>query len=262
MTNIKNRLYIFSTTILAVLLSVLHAVALCTAYDGSVGYFDGTPLVVTMQILYALVAVWCLVIPFLTAKESTSAAPPTFPMIFTGYFSGILFLFSGILLLRSALASPSTPMLVYLLAIFTLLAAPFFLTVGKKAHAALGFLALGFLFCLLFYVYFDMYVTINSPLKVALQLSILSALLFVLCEIRRGIGKPMPRITASARHLCVLFCLPTSVAHLVFGASDACGTLERSVISPVFSLPLLALALFALSEMLFEKRKEKICKTS
>ncbi len=257
MTNIKNKLYLLSAALLAVLLTALHTASLLTAYDGTVGYFNNTPLVITMRILYALGAVWCLVIPFLTPKKTSPAAPPTIPMTFTGYFSGILFLFSGILLLRSALAAQNTPTLVYLLATFTLLAAPFFLTVGKKMHAPCGFLVLGFLFCLLFYIYFDMYVTINSPLKVALQLAILSAMLFALCEIRRGIGKSMPHITAAARPLCALFCLPTSVAHLVFGASNACGPLERSVISPVFSLPLLALALFALAEMLFEKRTEK-----
>lgn len=260
----KNRLYYTSVAILAAILSVLHTLSLLTIYDTEVGYLNSTPLVILLRILYVLGAAWCLSIPFLLPKETPFISRYSNAHTLLSYFAAILFILSGISILAKSLSAaslsfPTTSALTPVLGIFTALASVFFFTARQDAkksrmpHAICGFLVLGFLFSLLFYIYFDMYVTINSPLKNAIQLSVLSALLFTLCQIRAGIGKSTPRITVASRLLCVLFCLPTAISHLFFGASNLCDPLERTVVSPFLSLPLLALGIFALSETIFYK---------
>ena len=256
----KTRLFSVFTALLTVLLAVLHTLSLLTAYNTEVGYLDSTPLVITMRVLYVLGAIWCLALPFLLPKEASFAKEHTVPHIAFGYLAAILLALSGIsLLLNPPVATGIAAKILPVLAVLTLLASAFFFANAaspKKLgtmRAIFGFLVLAFLLCFLFYIYFNMYVTINSPLKNALQLSILCALLFTLCQIRLSIGKTVPRIAMTSRPLCVLFCLPTAVSHLVFGTSELCGALERTITSPFLSLPLLAIGIFALSEMIFYK---------
>lgn len=257
----KNRLYSASVILLAAVLTVIHTVALLTTYDTEVGYFESTPLILILRITYAVGTAWCATVPFLMPTPTPSSRPQTILRLTFKHFAAILLLFSGISALAKSFGTTSltTPSILPILGILAALSSSFFFTApttDKKpgtAHALCGFVVLAFLFCFLFHVYFDMHVTINSPLKTALQLSILSAMLFILFEIRSALGKPMPRITLAPRLLCILFCIPTAVAHLFFGASELCGVLERTVISPVLSLPLLAIGAFALSELNFNK---------
>jgi len=260
----KNRLYLLSLIPLTALLAALHTAALLTAYDPEVGYFESTPLVLVMRILYIVGAAWCVALPFALPKGTPYAQAYAIPHNAIRYSAAALFIFSGIVGLAKSLgtanlSTPSTSAILPILSILTALASAFFFAQPKDAkkpsavHASCGFLVLAFLFCFLFHVYFYMYVTINSTLKTMLQLSVLSAMLFTLFEIRHSLGKPMPRIAIAPRLLCVLFCIPTAIAHLCFGASALCGTLERTVISPTLSLPLLALGIFALSELIFHK---------
>ncbi len=261
---IKSRLYFLSVIILTALLSGIHTACLLTSYNGDVGYLDSTPLVLIMRILYVCGALWCLAIPLISPKEEPLPSVDTIPHIILSNLAGSLFLFSGVCLFINFVSAHTGTALKPFLAVFATLASIFFFTESKLSqklraiHAPCGFLVLGFLFCLLFHIYFDMYVTINSPLKTALQLSVLSAMLFTLFEIRAGIGKPMPRVAIAARLLCTLFCLPTAISHLVFGASALCGALEKTVIDPFFSLPLLAIGLFAASQLIFRRDTKNI----
>jgi hypothetical protein len=256
----KTRLFFASASLLTVLLTVLHTLSLLTAYNTEVSYLDSPPLVITMCVLYAFGALWCLVLPLLLPKETPFAKERAVPHVAFGYLAAILLVLSGIsLLLNPPAATGIAAKTLPALAVLTLLASAFFFVdaASKKrlgtVRAIFGFPVLMFLLCFLFYIYFNMYVTINSPLKNALQLSILSALLFMLCQIRSAISKPMPRIAIASRLLCALFCLPTAVSHLVFGTSELCGALEETVASPLLSLPLLAIGIFALSETIFYK---------
>lgn len=269
----KSRVYSLSVVILAVLLSALRTVCLLTAYNSDVGYLDSTPLVLVTRGLYIIGALWCFAIPFLPQKAERLSSIGSVPHIIFSNIAGSLSLFSGICIFINSLTSadravPGNTILPLFIGIFAALASIFFFSENPRlpklraAHASCGFLVLAFLFCLLFHIYFDMYVAINSPLKIALQLSILSALLFVLHEIRTAIGRPFSRIGTLSRFLCVLFCLPTAISHLILSSTEKLSYLAKDIISPFFSLSLLAIGIFAVSQLIFGKNTETIEKKS
>jgi hypothetical protein len=258
----KTGLYSLSILTFTLLLSVLRTACYLTAYESKVGYFASTPLVLVARVLYLLVAVWCLACPLLFLKETRPTPNPIHGVC--GKLAGSLFLFSGLCLLIDAFAQTpasfgTVAVLRPILGVFALLSSLFFFTEGSltpkmhTAHAAFGFAGLAFLFALLFYIYFDMYVTINSPIKNSLQLSILSAMLFLLYEIRDSIGRPPLRISIGIQSLCAIFCVPTAISQLIFERSSMCGEPERVLLSPFFSIALLAIGIFALSKLLSPK---------
>lgn len=266
----KSKLYFLSVLALTLLLSVLRTACFLTSYESDVGYFASTPTTAITAILYILATAWCLAAPLLFPKNSLPRATPSVTRNLCAMLAGSLFLFSGLCLGIGALASASSLRLV--IGCLAVSSSVFFFTDGTTApkrrtmHATFGFATLAFLFVLLFYVYFDMYVAINSPIKNALQLSILSAMLLVLYEIRKSIDRPRSRLSLPIRLLCALVCLPTAVSHLIFERSPMCRTLEKDLLSPFFSLALLGIGLFALVSTAFEKETEvkekKISKTS
>ena len=261
----KSKLYFLSALTLTLLLSGLRTACFLTSYESDAGYFASTPTASITTILYILAAAWCLAAPLLLSEKAEPSVTSNAARSVGSKLAGSLFLFSGLCLGIGALISTSALRLV--IGILGALASVFFFTDGgltskkRTLHAAFGFVVLAFLFALLFYVYFDMYVAINSPIKNALQLSILSAMLLVLCEIRDSIDRPHLRLSPAIRLLCALFCLPTAVSHLIFERSPLCGALEKELLTPFFSLALLGIGIFAFVSASFEKgtkAKEKI----
>ncbi len=264
----KTGLYFLSALTFTLLLSGLRTACFLTSYEADVGYFASTSLVLITKILYPIGAAWCLAAPLLLPKNGALEATFNTARSICSKIAGSLFLFSGICLLIGAISKMpvlfgSVAALRPILGIFAALAAVFFFTDGSRTpkkrttHAAFGFASLAFLFALLFYVYFDMYVTINSPIKNSLQLATLSAMLFVLYEIRDGIGRPALRLSVPIKLLCALFCIPTAVSHLIFERSSLCGALEKDLLSPFFSLALLGIGIFALVTLPSGKELDK-----
>jgi hypothetical protein len=259
----RNRLYFLSALTLTLLVSGMRTACLLTSYDSDVGYWASTPITVITTVLYILTAAWFLAAPLLLKKEELTDEVSTARLI-CGKLGGSLVLFAGLCLTISLsaegdYASPIPTALRPAVAVLALLSSAFFFTSGPRkaklrtAHAACGFLFLVFLFAFLFYVYFDMYVTINSPLKNALQLSILSSMLFALGEIRESIGRPPLPLSTPIKLLCALACLPTAISHLIFERSSLCGRFEENLLSPFLSLILLAVGIYALSTFPFGK---------
>ncbi len=264
-TNVK--LYFLSTIILTLLLSGLRTACFLTSFEQDVGYFSSTPLTVVTTVLYALSILWCLAALLLFPKNATLASTDGIGRAVIGKLTGSLFLFSGLCILIGRLAKSfpvvgGTSALLPILGIFAVLSSFFFFTDGVRteklgtAHATFGFAVLVFLFAFLFFTYFNMYVAINSPIKNSLQLSILSTLFFLLSEIRESIGGSRPRLSAVLGPLCAFFCVPTAVSHLILERSSLCNTPTKALISPFFSLTLLAIGIFALSRFPTEKKTD------
>ena len=262
----KTNLYFLSIILFAILLCILRTACMLTSYNTDVGYFENNVLVVLTQILSIIGVAWCIALSVILSKSAETVNINSQPHKIVSFFAGFIFLISGIAIILGSwklfpLNIPrSSTLFTLLFGIFTLLSSLFFFTKHAKrpraAHTACGFWVLIFLFCVLFHIYFDMYVAINSPLKIALQLSILSAMIFILFEIRKGLGMTIPRFSMAAQCLCVIFCLPTAVSHLIFGISSQSSWLTKNITSPLFSLPLLALGIFAALTPLFCKNEK------
>ena len=269
----KHRLYFLSSLTLTLLLTGLRTACFLTSYETNVGYLANTPTVFITRLMYILATAWCLAAPLLLPNDTTLQATSGIAQSICTTSAGALLLFSGICLLIGSLAkAPSifsfAPVLRPILGISASLSSIFFFAGGstsskkKKPHTAFGFALLIFLFALLLYSYFNMYVAINSPIKNALQLSILCAMIFTLCEIRESIGRPRLRISPAVKLLCALFCLPTAISHLIFERSSLCSALEKDLLSPFFALALLSIGIFALATFPLKKEMEKSEKKS
>ena len=248
----KNKKPFFVTILfLTLVLCILRSVCMLNNYQPQLGYFESSVSVITMRILYVLTVAFCIATPFLSAAQEDETNTVSVGQTAVSVFAGALILISGVGILAST-ANKAT--VTILLGLFMIAGSVFFFTKPpKRLHAYFGFAVLAFLFCMLFHIYFDMYVAINSPLKISLQLSLLSGMIYTLMLIRRAIGNPVPCIAISAELVCAVLCLPTSVSHLVYAIFGNPSMLTQNVLSPFISLPLFALGAFAVSRAIPKK---------
>ena len=69
--------------------------------------------------------------------------------------------------------------------------------------------------------YFDVYVTLNSPIKVSLQVGLLGFMLILLAELRFRVGRPLPRYSLAFLALGAYACLVGSIPLLLATAVGA-----------------------------------------
>jgi hypothetical protein len=220
-------------------------------YLPKLGYFDSSILVTLMKVLLTATVVLGAIVPFLTSVQSIEPATVSAGQTAVSVFTGALILISGIGILATATSNGSITLL---LGLFMIAGSVFFFTLRQKRICAyFGFATLAFLFCTLFYIYFDMFVTINSPLKISLQFSLLAGMVYVLMLIRDVIGAPAPRIAVGIELICMSLCLSTSVSHLVYTIFGNPSPLTSNVLSPFISLPLFALGTFAAFRSILRK---------
>ncbi len=257
----KVKVYSLSVLALTLLLTILRTICLLTSYEQNVGYFRDSLIVTLTQVLYAVSALWCLSPLLFIPKNSVEGISSHHPICLSAAFvTGLTFFVSGIVILFSnSLLMLFTGTVMSLSAFFFLSE----LSSTRKIAAArgwLGFFVPAALLLILFGIYFNMSVALNSPFKIALQLSLLSGLAFMLCEIRDQIGISMPRAGLVSRLLCLLTCFPTGVSHFIFTFSGKCDVLAKTVATPLYSIPLLTLALYAGSRLILYRNVEENAK--
>ena len=245
-----------SILLLTALLCVLRSICMMNDYIPKLGYFDTSALVITTKILFSVTIALCFTAPFLNDKQQEVACPATTGHTVFSMFAGFLMIISGI---GAILNATNTKPITLLLGLFTIAGSVFFFTEplssrkAERPRAYFSFSVLALLFCILFHIYFDMYVAINSPLKISLQLCLLGSMIYSLALIRRAIGKPASRIDVGAELACAALCLPTSVSHLIYAMFGNPSILMQNVLSPFVSLPLFALGAFTASRVIFKK---------
>ena len=243
----------FSVTILllTLLLCTLRSICMLNNYQPELGYFDSSALAISMKILLVATVAFGIITPFLTSAPSSDPPTASAGQTAVSVFSGALILISGIGILMSATSAGTVTLL---LGLFMMVGAAFFFTAPKKRlNAYFGFAVLAFLFCMLFHIYFDMYVAINSPLKISLQISLLTCMIYTLMLVRRAIKKTTPRFAVGIELACMTLCLSTSVSHLIYAIFGNPSALTQNVLSPFISLPLFAIGTFAASGAISQK---------
>ena len=84
--------------------------------------------------------------------------------------------------------------------------------------------------------YFDPYVTMNSPVKVAIQLGFLGLMLVLLAELRFRVGKALPRYSVAFLAIGSYACLVGSVPQLCAFAKSYFGKASVQPVSPRYAL--------------------------
>ncbi len=245
----KIRIYSLSVFFLTVALTALRALSLFFSFDYEIGYFDNSLLPEFFRALNLASLLWCLSALIFIPKDTTTAQKSASPLsagiaVACAVLIGISGLFLVLTNVKNGFGLPvACGSLLILGSAYPLCK----LSTSAKPTLGIcsGMLLVIALVLVMFIFHFDMYITINSPLKTSAFLSLVTGAVFLLCEMRFLFDDGMSRTFFVAKLLCVVLCLPTAVGNLILAFSSKMPLPARDILSPFLALPLLALALYA-----------------
>lgn len=182
---------------LAILAMALMTVAIFLDYEPDAHYFRAGAILPTAALISALLSAICGSIPALLCKGNPSGEGSPFSSGRAFPLSSVGFLLAGCTLLVSRASDvlrTAAGVLLLLASIYGFcLCAP---TLRQKTAliSLLGLIPI--LACILLnaYYYFDVSVEMNAPIKIALQITLLFAMLSYTGEVRFHLGRPVPRL--------------------------------------------------------------------
>ena len=200
---------------------VLRTICLLFCFEPDPGYFTAGILPTASNVLY----VAAVILPAVCVLLTPSAA---YPRELRTPLRSIPAIGLGVGLAAFAVASfllcfPARTSNIMLAPLFLGAASSFYylLTHNRNGiysdgRALLGYLPVLWSIAAVGDVYFDRYVTMNSPVKISLQLGFLGFMLIGLAELRFRIGRPLPRYAASfwaiGAYACLTGALPILIA--------------------------------------------------
>ena len=184
------------------LAGIFQLLAAFLSFDPNANYFVRGAILPMIACIFALVGVGCAIAFAFLAKatlpEKKPAAflPPAF--FFCALIPCVLSSADGSSKIADRLA-----IVAIILLIFSVLSCilPFFLKDQKHCGtlALLGIAPVLALAALPLYFYFDKSVEMNAPLKIDLQIGLLFGMFLFLCELRRLLDRPLPRLLIGLR---------------------------------------------------------------
>ncbi len=174
---------------------ILRTVALLVSFDTTVGYLDPGFLSTAARACYFVAPAVAIITALLIPKDTLPTELNIRAKTPVAYTTGVAFVVFAVASL--AMTLPAKTMVAP--ALLALPAAGYFLlSAGRTgrftpALSALGFTPILWAMAAIAQTYGDRYTTMNSPIKVALQMGFVG-LMFILCaELRFRLGKPLPR---------------------------------------------------------------------
>lgn len=221
------RVAFFSALGLTLAAAVLRTVAFLTAYDGLIGYFSaGASAVTVMYRILAAVAVLATAVcaRLIPADRTAALRLPTGadPLAILPFPALLLTAFYTLYSVYNATATSN--ILWTICGVTALIGAGFFLLrllgCGSRTGLALtGLCILPAMILIIALTYGDATVTMNSPVKLAVQFAALGIMLAAVTELRFLSGIPAPRLAivslAVTTFLCLGGALPCLIARLV-----------------------------------------------
>lgn len=245
--NEKIKMYTGTALSLSLLLTILKTLCYLFCFDRAVGYLNNTFLVSLTNAITWIGALWCVGALLLIPKNSIDTRNQGSMPLVGGLLAAILVSASGAGLFVTNLLEKNE----LSLAGGTLLfagSAFFWFSLTKLSPKALRCLAmvatLGFV-SILIVSHFDMFTAINSPLKMAIHLSAVSAVIMLLAETRLLFGEKVARFSFVTKMLAALLCFPTSIGHLALYFADKMPALSEQTTNVFFSLALLGVAIYS-----------------
>lgn len=216
------RLCFWGTVALTLAGITLRSIAMGIFYDADVGYFRESILPILCQIISVLAVLFPCILCIITPKT-------TYPTTWTDFGGNRIAILPGCLLsgfglfqVISNAMSQENSSLVMASGVLGLGAAVYFfltLAAGMRQKAAtlsaVGYFAIFWALSCLAETYFDLFTTMNSPVKMILQFGFLSVALMAIAELRFRLGKAAPRMAVCAHGMAVYFCLTAGVSTIV-----------------------------------------------
>lgn len=208
---------------LTLLCALLRTVALLTAFDVRPGYFRLAPITVLFYVFMVATLLLCASLPLFIKKDAlpATAPAPTLPGLCSAGICALLFLINFVegCLSQATLKLPTGLWFAGLLTL--LIAAAYFalrfLAEKPPLHVTLlcGYGAILSLALLLCFTYFDQLTPMNAPHKIGLHLSLLSAMVYLLYDLRALAGEAMPRAAAISSGVAFVFTATIGISNLI-----------------------------------------------
>lgn len=223
-----------SAAILAAVGAIFGALMMLLNFDAGIDYFKSGALTVIF-VIFCVGAILWLMLSALMAKTEGVEFNPCAERPAQGISSvaaAVISLAAGVVLIIAF--SKNDKLISLLCAVFALLAGFYCLslftserrlTPGKSTVAALGLGAIIWYIMLVVYMYLDVFVTMNAPVKTLLIFALASAMLATLSDIRYLIGRGLPR-----------YALAFHGINLFLGCTATVCTLICSIVSPIGDL--------------------------
>ena len=261
---------------LALVAVVLRSIAALYNFDAAIGYFQAGILPIMCDVLCVAAVVLPLVCAVIMPKEDSPALKAHMqPTVAAPHAAGIIpaaviFTASALCLglyLNSAtgIIAANRPLLLWIF-ITGLLCALFFaarcgLKLGTAPVVLLGFAAIAWAVVAIGYTYFDLYTTMNSPIKLALQFGLIATMLVVTSEIRALLDRYAPRSGLLFTCLAVFFGFYASVPTLVLHFAVA----RQTTVHFLLACTLLAVAIYETVRLVqlalcYDGREEAVAK--
>jgi hypothetical protein len=217
-----------------------------TQFDAEVGYFNDSWLSVASRASY-FIAVLCFAAgAWILPKKSTvsgltslyhTVAAYLLALVLAGFAVGVAILWRE---------SKEESSLLTMAAAALVSAVYFAVTASRKERIADGLALMGFVPVLwavlaIGETYVDPFTTINSPLKLALQMGFIGFMLLMTAELRFRLGKPYPRRAICLYAAAAFVCLVGSVPTLVGLAAGV----KMDSLYPLYAAALLAAGVYA-----------------
>ena len=201
------RLCLYATLVLTLLGVILRTACYFFFYDTDPGYFSDGILPTISNVLYFAAIAILTVCVFLTPRSaySRNLSCPLRPLPTLGLACVLMVFFAAALLFSMAAADTTIGSgfrghkLLTAAGITALLSALFYALSHNREGcypdwlAFLGYAPVLWSIVSIGDIYFDPYVTMNSPTKLSLQLGLLGFMFISLCELRFRVGRFLPR---------------------------------------------------------------------
>lgn len=221
------RLCLYVTLALTLLGTALRTVCFLFCFDTDPGYFSEGILPTLSNVLYFAAVVFPLICIFITPKSAypRDLITPLRPLPSLG-LAGILIAFCVAVLFFAGSSVGSIAFrghrLLTVSTILALFAAAFYILSHKRQGrypdwlSFLGYTPVLWSITTIGDIYFDQYVTMNSPVKISLHLGLLGFMFIALSELRFRVGRSLPRYAtafwAMGSYACIVGSIPVLVA--------------------------------------------------
>lgn len=187
---------------LAAVTVLLFSVLCVSDFEEASGYFKSTPLTTVTYVFMILTVIAGAVSPFVIGKGATLTPARSITATVFSCIPGILSLYTAL-----NIVSADGNRLLTLISVTALF--PIFFSRVKRIPIALrlsaGFLQAIFAILAIAYLYFDLSVELNSPVKLMLMLAAAGTILSTLGELRQALGASSPGYYYCARLLAFTF---------------------------------------------------------
>lgn len=236
-TNLR-RLCLILTAVLTLLGVAVRTVCMLCCFEADIGYFTAGILPTISNLLYfaaALAPVLCMAF---TPKEQMPKTLHVTGRALPAVLLGLALVVFTLISLLICFPARKSDVMIGSSVLGLLGSTYYFFSIGKDDvfpdwRALLGYLTVFWGIAAVADTYFDTFTTMNSPVKVALQMGFLGFMLFMLGELRFRLNRPMPRYSTIFLSVGAYTCLVGSIPLLIAVCAGAYSHLRHTLYAVV-----------------------------